>query len=61
MLEPLHDAGPFGQQDVAGVERLDAAVDRRRLLLVALVADERELRPLDEARIDGRDPDRPAE
>src|SRR5205823_12920834 len=47
--------------DVVDLQRLDAAIDRCRLLLVALEADERELRPLDEPRIDRRDADRPAE
>ena len=46
--------------DVLRRERVDALVDGVRLLLVALEADDRELR-LREARVDGRDPDRPAE
>ena len=46
--------------DVLRLHRLDASIDRRSLLLVALEADEREV-GLDEPRVDGRDADRPAE
>ncbi len=41
--------------------RVDTVVHRRRLLGVALEADERELGPRDESRVDRRDPDRPPE
>src|SRR4029077_18532311 len=46
--------------DVLRPQRVDAAVDRRSLLLVPFEADEGKLR-LRQPGIDGRDPDRPAE
>src|ERR1700751_570842 len=46
--------------DVLGPQRIDAAIDGRGFLLVALEADERKLR-LGQPGIDRGDPDRPAE